>query len=158
MRGLKLAREQTKFNLAFENLTLVYVSNWPGLRQSCDRGTGNEISIPAPIVITGMRFQSKPQSVCNFCQDFGPGIFKIFCITCTSFGNNLWNLALAYFQNCYFLNIWWYISIVRIQTPLENLTPWKTKSPPESCRFRTHPLLYKPKIINPPSLRVVWSF
>ena len=65
MRGLKLGREQTKFNLAFENSTLVYVSNRPGLRQSRDRGAGNEISI-------------QPQSVCNFCQDFGPDIFKIF--------------------------------------------------------------------------------
>ena len=49
LRSLKLDREQTKFNLAFENLTLVYVSNRPELQQSCDRGTGNEILIPAPV-------------------------------------------------------------------------------------------------------------
>ena len=67
MRGLKLGREQTKFNLAFENSTLVYVSNRPGLRQSHDRGTGIEIS-------------TQPQSVHNFCQDFGPDIFKIFVL------------------------------------------------------------------------------
>ena len=65
LRGLKLGREQTKFNLAFENSTLVYVSNRPGLRQSLDRIAGNEISIQL-------------QSVCNFCQDFGPDNFKIF--------------------------------------------------------------------------------
>ena len=49
LRGLKLGRKQTKFNLAFENLTLVYVSNRPGLRRIRDYGTGNDISIPAPL-------------------------------------------------------------------------------------------------------------
>ena len=65
MRGLKLGREQTKFNLAFENLTLVFVSNRP------DYGK-------AVIVVPGMVFKSQPQSVCNFCKDFGPDSFKIF--------------------------------------------------------------------------------
>ena len=74
----------------------------------------------AAIAVPGMRFQSQPQSVCYFCQDFGPDFFVSHV---HFFGNNLsQNLALAKFPE--WLNPGYSQNrVIPTLVPVENLIP-----------------------------------